>query len=115
MVKEHDTDTWIENVLKPTLRRYRGKDIFNADESGLFWRLLPDKTLTFKSKKCFGGQKSKERLAFLVCMNMGGSEKLPLYTIGRFQRPRCFTGLKSLPVQYAANTKAWMNAQLFKG
>lgn len=33
------------------------KNVFNADESGLFYRLLPDKTLQFKGEKCHGGKK----------------------------------------------------------
>ena len=113
-VDEMSTDAWVEQVLNPTLARYKPKDVFNADESGLFWRLLPDKTLAFKGEKCFGGKKSKERITFLVCANMDGSEKRPLFTIGRFQKPRCFAGVKSIPTKYAANKKAWMNAELFR-
>lgn len=41
---------WLENVLAPILRRYAPENIFNIDEFGLFWRLLPNKTLTFSSR-----------------------------------------------------------------
>jgi len=59
------------------------KDIFNADETGLFYRCTPDKTLAFKSERCSGGKKSKERITLLVgANNMDGSEKLPLSMIG---------------------------------
>ena len=34
--------------LKTLLSEYNPNDIFNADETGLFFRLLPDKTLDFK-------------------------------------------------------------------
>ena len=43
------TNAWTEDILKPALSRFRPQDVFNADESGLFWRLLPDKTLAFQS------------------------------------------------------------------
>ena len=37
-------EEWMETVLLPVLRRYDPCDVFNADETGLYWRLLPDKT-----------------------------------------------------------------------
>ena len=33
---------------------YGARDVFNADETGLFFRLLPDKTLLFKGEDCQG-------------------------------------------------------------
>lgn len=33
--------------------------------------------------------------------------------IGKSKKSRCFAGVKSLPVDYTANRKAWMNAELF--
>ena len=44
---------------------------------------------------------------------MSGSEKLPLLVIGRFAKPRCFKNARSIPVQYEANSKAWMVSDLF--
>ncbi|XP_066248092.1 tigger transposable element-derived protein 6-like [Euwallacea similis] len=49
--------------------------IFNADETGLFFRTLPDKTLTFKREKCTDGKLSKERLTILHYVNMDGEKK----------------------------------------
>jgi len=34
--------------------------------------------------------------------------------IGKFRNPRCFKNVKSLPVQYEANKKAWMTLKLFE-
>ena len=39
---------WQEEVLFEAISKYSPDDVFNADETGLFWQLLPDKTLTFK-------------------------------------------------------------------
>ena len=36
------------------------KDIFNVDETGLFYKCTPDKTVTFKGDCCSGGKNSKE-------------------------------------------------------
>ncbi|GFO17972.1 hypothetical protein PoB_004447700 [Plakobranchus ocellatus] len=35
---------------------------FPADKTGLFFRCLPDKTYTFKGKKCSGDKQAKDRL-----------------------------------------------------
>ena len=104
---------WLKDVLKPTLIRYDPKNVFCADETALFWRLLPDKTTAFKSEQCYDGKKSKERLTLLVCANMDGTEKMPLLTIGKFDNPRCFRGIHKLPVKYVASSKAWMTSELF--
>ena len=74
--------------LSNILRAYSTSDIYNADETGLFFKLMPDKTLEFKSVQCQGGKRSKERLTVMVCANMSGSDKQPLLLIGKFANPR---------------------------
>lgn len=56
--------------LDPLLREYENRNIFNADETGLFFKCDPTKTLAFKSDPCFGGKRSKERVSILVGANM---------------------------------------------
>nr|XP_054923014.1 tigger transposable element-derived protein 6-like [Dermacentor andersoni] len=53
-------------------------DVFNCDETGLFFKMLPERKLAFAGDPCHGGKHSKERLTVLVGSNMSGSEKLPL-------------------------------------
>ncbi|XP_057334362.1 tigger transposable element-derived protein 4-like [Microplitis mediator] len=55
----------------------------------------------------------KERLTILLATNMTGSEKLKPLVIGKSKKPRCFSGCKSLPLDYEANTKAWMTSEIF--
>ena len=43
---------WQDNVLRNILSQYRPENIFNVDETALFWELLPSKTLVFKGKFC---------------------------------------------------------------
>jgi hypothetical protein len=112
-VNETEADQWKTEVLPKLLKGYSPRDVYNADETGLFWRLLPDKTMAFKGESCSGGKKSKERVTAMVCANADGSDKSPLLVIGKFQNPRCFKGIKQLPTQYEANRKAWMNSELF--
>ena len=74
-VDQEICDDWKKTILEPLLDRYNLNDIFNADETGLFWRLLPDKTHAVRGETCSGGKKSKERITLLVCANMSGTDK----------------------------------------
>ena len=71
-----------QQVLRPLLRQFSADDVFNLDETGLFWQLLPNKTMAFREEQCTGGKKSKQRITLLVGANMSGSEKFPLLVIG---------------------------------
>jgi hypothetical protein len=46
-------------------------------------------------------------------MEFTGSERLPLLFIGKYEKPRCFKNIKSLPVQYYFNKKSWMTSQIW--
>lgn len=60
------------------------------------------------------GKRSKERILVLVGANMDGSEKLKPLVIGKIQNPRRLKNVKGLPVHYCANSRAWMNSEIFK-
>lgn len=92
------------------------EQIYNADETGLFWKMLPSKTLALQSEKSAPGHKSsKERLTVLTCSNASGTHKLKLAVIGKAKKPRSFKGteVKSLPCDYYNHPKAWMNQAIF--
>ena len=61
----------------------------NADETELFFRALPDKTLCFKDKQCGGGKVAEERLTVLLCASMSGEREKPL-VIRKAAKSRCF-------------------------
>jgi len=107
--------TWLNGLLPALLVKFAAKDIFNADEFGLFFKLMPDKSFIHKDEKCVGGKLSKERLTVLACANSDGLEKLPLLIIGKSKNPRCFKHVKTLPAActYNAQTKAWMTGNRF--
>lgn len=60
-------ESWKER-LPEIVQGYEKDDIWNMDETGLFWRALADKGFGLKSKHCKGGKKMKQRLtiAFFV-------------------------------------------------
>lgn len=41
-------EDWQKKALRDALENYSPEDVFNADETGLFWKLMPNKTLAFK-------------------------------------------------------------------
>ena len=103
------TASWEQTNLPTSLSRYELKDIYNADEFGLFY---PTKTLHSKGLRCAGGKFSRVRLTGVAAANaMGG--KLPMAVIGRSEKPRCFIGVKSLLCQYESQKKSWMDSEIF--
>ncbi|XP_030047942.1 tigger transposable element-derived protein 4-like [Microcaecilia unicolor] len=107
-------ENWVVSVLPSILNEYAPRDIFNADETGLYWRAIPDGTLAFKQATPTGSKASKERLTILLCCNMDGGEKLEPLVIGKSKQPRCFKNVKRLPVSYRANANSWMTGDLWK-
>jgi hypothetical protein len=59
------------------LSTYDDNDIFNCDETGLFFKTLPDKTLCIKSEDCKGGKLAKEHLTVMLCCSLGGEKLKP--------------------------------------
>ncbi|XP_066253854.1 tigger transposable element-derived protein 4-like [Euwallacea similis] len=102
-IDEAHCNTWIQETLPALLALYAEKDVFNANETGLFFKCLPDKTLSFKNEKCYGGKLSKERVTCLLAANMTGTEKLKIVLIRKSAKPRCFRGVTSLPLTYKSS------------
>ena len=109
----NEVDEWI-SCLSSICTGFRPEDIFNWDETGLFFRVSPTKTLAIKGERCSGDKVAKERISVLVMASMTG-EKIKSLVIGKAQNPRCFKNVdvKQLPVVYYANKKAWMTSTTF--
>ncbi|CAF2002117.1 unnamed protein product [Rotaria magnacalcarata] len=90
-------------------------DVYNCDETGLFFKLMPDRSLVVNNDDCIGGKKSKERFTVWLCTNWAGTVKLKPVVIGKAAKPRCFKNLDmtKLPVTWCSNSTAWMNSTLF--
>lgn len=107
---------WLTNTLPSLLESFSPSDIYNADETGLYYRATPDGRLCYSYEKISGSKKSMDRLTVLCCANMSGCDKLRLLVIGKSKNPRCFKGIdmKKLPVNYKANKNAWMTSAIFE-
>ncbi|XP_049306022.1 jerky protein homolog-like [Bactrocera dorsalis] len=110
--------------VDPFVIRFRNKikeldlsaeQIYNADESGLFFRQMPDKTLvSLKESSAPGRKVSKERITFLACTNASGTHKVKLFVIGKAKNPRTFKNFQKMPVVYKANKNSWMTYLFFE-
>ena len=89
---------------------YSASEIYNCDETRLYFCALPGETLCFKNEELFGSKKSEEQFT----ANMDSSDKLQLFVIGKSANPCCFKGIKKLPVTYKSNKNSWMTATLFQ-
>ena len=77
-------------VLKAYLDNYSPCDIYYTDEMGVYFNLLPHKTLATRTDPCKGGKKSKDRATVLLCANMDGSDTLKPFMVGKFAHSQCF-------------------------
>ncbi|GFY36906.1 tigger transposable element-derived protein 6 [Trichonephila clavipes] len=76
-----------QNSLSDLIKEYEPRNIFNTDETGLFFKCLPEKTFTFKKEKCHGGKHSKESNYFTGCKHGRLRKDYPL-VIGKSAKPR---------------------------
>jgi hypothetical protein len=67
---------WRRKQLLKITKGYKPKNIFNADETGLFFRHPPDETSSLKGVPYNGGKNSKERITVLLACNADGTDKL---------------------------------------
>jgi len=111
-LKECVITEWLNNV-KEIIKGYKECDIFNCDETGLFYRILPENTMNFINETCIDGNLSKERLTIMLCTNMVGEFEKPLI-IGKVGKHNCFknVNIDNLDIVWKSNTKAWMTRNI---
>ena len=71
------------NVFRKLSQYYNKENIFHCDETSLFFKAMPNKSLTVKRDECKGGKKSKERVTVLFSVSSVG-EKLKPLVIGKY-------------------------------
>ncbi|XP_066978569.1 tigger transposable element-derived protein 4-like [Macrobrachium rosenbergii] len=110
---EVKSSEWQSSILPQLLLEFEAGDIFAVEEVSFFYRVLPSEAPSLAGERCAGGIRSRQRLTVLLCGNMSGVEKFPLLVVGKHSKPSSFRHVKSLPVQYIANQKAWMTSDSF--
>ncbi|GBL99105.1 Jerky -like [Araneus ventricosus] len=77
--------------------------IYNCDETGIYWRALPKKTFAAENETVAPGRKRmKDRVTILGCANASGSHRVKLTLAGKSKKRRCFKNINktALPVHY---------------
>ena len=85
------------------------EQVYNIDETGLNYKMLPNKTLAARNGPSITGYKLiKDRLTIASCSNASENHKLELFVIGKSWKPRAFKHLNpsSLPLYYRAQKSA---------
>ena len=115
----------IEKIIRENLKL---ENIYNADESGIYWKILLNYAFASLTEKSAEGFKdNKDHFTALFCANASGSHRIPLLIIGKSAKPRdlknLITGkgklhdinyLEELDVTYSAETSGWINFEIFK-
>ena len=74
--------SWLEVQWPKIIADYSPDDVYNADETGLFYGVLPEHTYLFKIKTVHGCKVPKDCVTVLCCVNMSG-KKQKLLVIGK--------------------------------
>ena len=81
-----------KSKLHTKTAEYKPADIFNMDETGLFFKDTTKSSYLVKGEDCGGGKKSKERITIALCASMEGKRSADLY-IALF----CLEGIPKAP------------------
>lgn len=104
-----------KRALPIVLKDYSADNVYNQDETGLFWRQGPTRRLS--TGKHAGRKKDKTRVTVSVTCNASGSHKCGLFLIGKAKRPRSFPKRfnpeTAMNMRYRSNASAWMTAKCF--
>ncbi|UYV83478.1 hypothetical protein LAZ67_23001151 [Cordylochernes scorpioides] len=89
---------------------YTPDQVFNADESGLFWKKMPERTYVSKFYKSASGHKAaNDHITIIFCNNASGDYIMKPLVINTSKMPCAFKGvnINNLAVYWRANKKAW--------
>ena len=79
---DHDAAMRYNNIFSRLVQKHDLKpcQIYNADETDLYWRCVPTRTLAGgEEKSAFGFKINKERLILLLCANASGDHCCKLF------------------------------------
>ncbi|XP_058810027.1 tigger transposable element-derived protein 1-like [Phymastichus coffea] len=116
---DHEAARHFPPILQETIseKKYVLDQIFNCDETGLFWKRMPNRTWIAKEEKRAPGFKvAKDRFTLLFCANASGGFKCKPMLVYRAEIPRVLKGKNKdhLPVYWKSNKIAWVTQVNFE-
>ena len=114
-VSGETVNKWMERLWELT-KDYDPIDIWNMDETGYFFKALPEKGLAEKKSQARGGKKSKTRLTIALFVSAAGEKVIEPIVIWRSTKPRCFKKLinpkRPYDVHYYSSQKSCMASEI---
>ncbi|XP_035265329.1 tigger transposable element-derived protein 1-like [Anguilla anguilla] len=109
-------EAYANNKFKAIIEegRYKPEQVFNMDETGLFWKRMPSRTFIMQDEaKAPGFKAQKDRVTLVMCGNTAGFMIKP-GLIYRSKNPRALKNKNknALPVYWMHNAKAWITKAL---
>jgi hypothetical protein len=106
MYKQYGDATTVDlKALQNMSNSYKEDDIYNMDETSLFWKRTP-------AAQCLPVERSK--ITIVACTSASGKDRLPLWAIGRSKDIRSLDdiNLKALGVRWRSNDNSWMTGSI---
>ena len=83
---------------------YENEDIWNMDETGIYWCALPEHGFGQKSRSCKGGKKSKQCITVASFISASGQKEKPVVT-WKSDNPRYMKNFENLFCQFVITAK----------
>lgn len=98
--------------LQTVAKEYEEENVYNMDETGLFWKIVPSRGLLSQSPP--GVKKDKSRVSLAIYVNATGSDLLPIWIIGKYKTSRALQGIRvaTMGGGWRWNKRAWMNTEV---
>ena len=105
---------WLEDTLKKYLLQYDPEDVYNADETGLFYKQIPVRSYVGRGeKRPKGTKKDKSRVTLLLCVSMVGELRPPLFISRRAIKPQLHVSRPGAKFCYTHQKRAWMDTHIW--
>jgi len=105
--------------IRTQLEDYPADRIYNMDETGLFYRCIPNRSYVQAGQRRQArgtkAMKAKDRVTLVLACNATGSHKIPVAMIGKAKQPLCFKPPRcACPLPYFSQQSTWMDGVVFK-
>ena len=98
--------------IRKKVAGYAKENVYNMDETGLFWRMAPNQGLATKRQP--GIKRDKSRISLVMCTNATGTDRLRVWVIGNAKKPRSlrYVNVAGMRITWKWNKKAWMTCPI---
>ncbi|KAF7699545.1 Tigger transposable element-derived protein 6 [Cucumispora dikerogammari] len=108
----------VEDFLKTVetlISRYKSDNIFNCDETALYYKLMSRKSFVYLDDNCKDVKVSKERVTLLLCCSLACEKQKPLIIV-KSKSPRSLKNvdLNFINVEYYSSYNAWITKSIFR-